>query len=233
MCNGISVVIISIAHDCLVRAIDSVFSQRNTGNIQVLVGICIDKNGNANSLKKLIESKCPSNASITWVDIVGSRFFDHSGVHELEHVESLRIELTFLAKYRYVMYLDDNDWLDEFHCEDMLKCIVHNVWSFAYFVFIDDNSGRRKFFDLFDSVGLGSERDKGKSGRSVRLSGVMLDKTKLSHILHLWSVWPLSVVDGEYNIIFNQLKQYPHGFSGKGSIFCSVDPENTLCHGIL
>lgn len=65
-------------------------------------------------------------------------------------------------------------------------------------------------------------------GGFVRPSGLLLDKTKVAHILYLWADSPNEQGDAEDRLIFEQLKPTPFGETGAATVFYALDPADRM-----
>jgi glycosyltransferase involved in cell wall biosynthesis len=224
----VSIVIISIGRKSLTRAVMSIFSQKYDGNIQILIGLDGDFYGNAESIKEFIIKACPGNMYITWIDVGYSTSKRHGGVHHCFFGGSLRTSLSFLAQSKYVMYLDDDDWLSENHCTEIMAVIEDNFWAFALCFYADGNLEKEICEDLLESVGINRGLYKDDFGGFVRPSGLLINKLKLASILHLWADALSPSGDGEDRLMFNQLRNLAHGFTGRASVYYAIDPKDSM-----
>lgn len=225
---NLSVVIPTVARASLWRAVSSVFHQEFKGEIQVLIGVDVDASGGAATLKERILDSCPPGRSVTWIDPGYSTSQRHGGPHACAFGGSLRTALTFLAKHRHVLYLDDDDWLAENHCVEVAQAIGENPWAFAYSFYSDGDLSEPLCVDALESVGVDKGIYRESQGGFVRPSGLLLDKVALAPILHLWAEAAFRGGDGEDRLIFKHLKGLKHGCTGKASVFYSLDPKDSL-----
>ena len=223
-----SVVIATIGRLTLLRAVKSIFDQKFEAKIQILIGIDIDQYGNINNIKRLLTEICPANVSITWIEVGYSTSKRHGGVHKCFYGGSLRTALSFLAQSKYVMYLDDDDWIADHHCNDVLKAIENKKWAFALSFYADGNLCEPICVDGLESVGVNVGCYKDTLGGFVRPSGLLVNKLELAPMLHLWSESPFPSGDGEDRLIFSQLKNQEHGFTNRASVYASIDPQDGM-----
>lgn len=228
--KNISIVITSIARDSLLRAIRSIFSQDYPGNIQVCIGIDKDVYGNADKYKQIILNECPKNCSVLWMNLGYSTSVRHGGVHGCQFGGSLRTALTLLAKYKRVMFLDDDDWLTPDHCSTMIKTMEESksAWVYPICMYADSSTSTGICIDAIESVG----PDKGiyadKFGGFVRPSGMMFNKMQVMHLLHLLSMSPYPTGDGEDRLFFKPLKDLPNACSNAPTVYYSLDPNDSM-----
>lgn len=228
MSVDLSVVITSIGRKSLSRAVGSIFRQNFPGKIQILIGVDKDIFGQTDELFKQLSEICPPNITITWLRLDYSTSVRYGGVHSSQYGGSLRTALTFLADSKYVMYLDDDDWLAENHCSTTLEAIQGKYWAFALSNYADGNTEEVLCIDEMESVGVDNGIYKERFGGFVRPSGLLINKLELMHILHLWSHSPFETGDGEDRLIFDQLRNVPGGFTGLATVYCSIDPKDSM-----
>lgn len=219
-----AVIITTIGRKNLLRAVRSVFAQKFSGSIQILIGFDIDLLGNKKNLMSTLESECPPNIKITWIDVGYSTSARHGGVHTSFYGGSLRTSMSFLANSDYIIYLDDDDWLLDQHVATMLSTIGTNAWAFSYSYYADGNTSTPLCVDEIESVGVNCGLYAESFGGFVRPSGLTLRKTSTMHILHLWSTAMTIDGDGEDRLVFDQLRKLPHAIIKIPTICASIDP---------
>lgn len=226
---NVSVVISTVCRDSLVKTVQSLYHQNFDGNIQILIGVDTD---NENKLMTLIETLYkdkPKNVDLSVIDLGYSTSAKNGGVHTCAFGGSLRTALTFLAKYQYVTYLDDDDTVTSDHLTALCEACKDNSWAFTLsnYVFHDKFLGR----DTIESVGVGSGIYKQSFGGFVRPSALIIDKLKVAYILHLWSnafsADPRG--GGEDRLIFNGLKRLDdYGQTGKYTLNYHINPKDSM-----
>jgi hypothetical protein len=224
----ISVALLTICRESLLRAVRSVFRQSHKGNIQILIGVDRDPTNRAQEYQTLLSHECPDNVKITWLDVGYSTSKKYGGVHNCSFGGSLRSALTFLANSEYVMYLDDDDWLKEEHVELVLKAIQGKKWAFSYSIYADSDRSIGICVDEIESVGVNRGVYKDKFGGFVRPSGLLIDKMQLLHLVHLWSCAPFPNGDGEDRLIFENLRKESHGCTQQATVYASIDPRDGM-----
>ncbi|MDO5638461.1 MAG: hypothetical protein Q4G28_01160 [Neisseria sp.] len=226
--HDLAIVVTTVCRKSLLRAVKSIFEQDFQGRIQILVGVDKDLSGNEQKLRKQLQRQCPPNRSLFWLSPGYSTSKRHGGVHQCSYGGSLRTVLSFLADSPLVMYLDDDDWLAPEHCRLAVQSLQGRAWAFSYCIYADGNKSQGLCVDMLESVGPGKGIYAENFGGFVRPSGLLLDKTKVSHILHLWANSPNESGDAEDRLIFEQLKQEPFGFTEKATVFCALDPADRM-----
>ena len=225
---SLAIVIITVCRLSLIRAVKSIFDQNYTNNIQLLIGIDIDINNNYLMIKQILDNECPKNIKIVWLNLGYSTSKRHGGIHSCYYGGSLRTVLSMLANSEFVMYLDDDDWLDKAHVSSILNVIGDNSWAFAYSIYADGNQGIGICTDELESVGVNKGVFAQSHGGFVRPSGLLINKIKLMHILHLWSCSPFSSGDGEDRLIFEKLRYEPYACTQIPSVYYTLDPKDGM-----
>lgn len=227
MQHDISIVIATVCRNTLIRAIKSIYAQKFNGKIQILIGVDVDPFENELRLKSAITKGKPDNFDIVWMNIGYSTSRRHGGFHSCHFGGSLRTSLSFLANSRYVMYLDDDDWLAPEHCEKILEAVQNKAWAFSFSIYSDGNKETPICIDRIESVGV----NKGlyaSGGGFVRPSGLILDKNQTLHLLHLWSCSINPEGDGEDRLIFSHIKDMDHGCTDMATIYYTLDPKDIM-----
>lgn len=227
MQHDLAIVICTVCRESLLRAISSIYAQAYDGRIQILVGVDVDSFGHESELHDAIMQECPEHIQINWINLGYSTSKRHGGIHSCYFGGSLRTSLSFLANSRYVMYLDDDDWLAPDHCTQIMHAIQGKKWAFAYSIYSDSNTSRGICVDALESLGVDQGIYSERFGGFVRPSGLMVDKMQVSQILHLWSSSPFPTGDGEDRLIFDQLRNMDHSCTGNATVYYSLDPKDS------
>lgn len=229
MITDLSVVLVTVCRNSLYRAIRSVFTQDFKGSIHLLVGADVEKFGNFSEIISELLLECPPNVTLTGISLGYSTSARHGGLHSSWYGGSLRSALSFLATSRWVSYLDDDDWYEPQHLRLLYEAIQGRAWAFSLSNYADPNGDVIYGVDTIESVGPNRGIFAAKFGGFVRPSALMIDKLKLSHILHLWSISPFSSGDGEDRLIFKELlKQSEYGETGVPTVNCALDPADGM-----
>lgn len=225
---ALSIVLVTVCRDSLLRAVRSIFAQTFPGSMQVLVGVDRDPNDRATALEAELRAACPPHISMTWINLGYSTAKKYGGVHKCSFGGSLRSALTFLANSEYVMYLDDDDWLKENHVELILKVIPGKKWAYSYSIYADGNLSQGLCPDEWESVGVGKGAYKAKFGGFVRPSGMAINKLEMLDIVHLWSCSPTSRGDGEDRLVFSHLRGESNACTEQPTVYYSLDPRDGM-----
>ena len=227
----ISVVVVTVCRDSLLRAVRSIFRQNFDGHIQICIGVDVDLHKNAAVFRAVLEKECPSHCSLLWLDPGYSTSKRHGGPHTCFYGGSLRSALTLLARAEVVTYLDDDDWFAPHHCQNVYDCIVKDdkKWAFPYSIYADNESSKGICIDEIESVGINKGLYATRFGGFVRPSGLTLHKIKLLPLVHLWSSSPFANGDGEDRLIFDRLrKETSYACTGNASVYCPIDPNDSM-----
>lgn len=227
----ISVVVVTVGRDSLLRAIRSIFRQKFEGRIQILIGIDVDIYGNYLQFKSLLEIECPKNIDILWLHLPYSTSKRHGGVHDCFYGGALRSILTLLAHSCYVAYLDDDDWFLPEHLENAylaLNQYPEAVWAYAYCYYADSNSETILCLDEIESVGVGCGMYAENYGGFVRPSALIVNKLKMLSFLHLWSMAGDNNGGAEDRLLFHHLKEMKHINLGVATVCYALDPKDIM-----
>ena len=221
-----AVVMATVGRESLLRAARSVFAQDIDSPIQLLIGVDVDKFGLTKTLRKVLHRECPPHVDLVWWEPGYSTSQRHGGVHRCFFGGSLRTALTFLANAPVVAYLDDDDWYRKDHLRLVCEAIKDKDWAFSLSCYADGVTGQALAVDEIESVGVDAGIYREKFGGFVRPSALALDKTKLGHVLHLWSEAMGPAGDAEDRLVFAELKSRPHACTGEPTVFYSLDPND-------
>ena len=226
--HDIAVVIPTICRQTLLRSVRCVFAQQNVGKIQLLIGVDCDPNNRYEAHRRTLEAECPDNVSLFWLHPGYSTSTRHGGLHSNHYGGSIVSALFFLADAEIVVYLDDDDWLDNSHCADILATFRDNDcdWAWARSYFANGDEGVGLCIDEFESCGVDAGHHADTFGGYVRPSGIALHKLNLSDILHLWSFSPFPTGDGCDRLIFDRLRKAPGACTGKATVYYTMDPRD-------
>ena len=229
MSTDISIVIVTVCRRSLYKAIRSIFDQDFKGSIQLLVGADVEQFGNFSEMMRELETECPPHILMTGINPGYSTSKRHGGVHSSYYGGSLRTVLSFLSSSELVTYLDDDDWYEPQHLRLMHEAIQGKTWAFTLSNYADPNKESVLGIDTTESVGPRKGVYAAKFGGFVRPSALLLNKVRLSHILHLWSIAPFPSGDGEDRLIFRELLKYPDfGETRVATVNCAIDPADGM-----
>lgn len=228
MPHDVAVVIPTVCRKSLVRCVRSVYQQTAGLRIQILIGVDCDPHGRSVEIYNQLSGELPPNCTLKWLDLGYSTSVRHGGVHASPFGGSLRSALTFLADAEIVMYLDDDDWLAPAHCAQILATIGQQKWAFAFSIYADGDTGEPLCVDEFESIGVNKGVFAERFGGFVRPSGMAINKLKLLHVVHLFSLTVHEKGIIEDRIVFNYLREQPHACTGKATVYYALDPKDGM-----
>ena len=180
-----AVVIPTVLRPELVQALHSVFEQKFSGRIHILIGI--DNIGGDPGLIEAVCARRPPNCAVQvfWPGFSTSVL--HGGLTLAGDGGALRAILTYLANAPYVAYLDDDNWWDPNHLSQMRRAIAGVEWVFALRWFVHPVSRRPVCIDIWESVGPGQGVFNETFGGFVDPSCLMIDKVACAFAPHFWN----------------------------------------------
>jgi len=224
-----SIIVATIGRESLWRTVQSVFRQTHPGILQILIGVDAEWFQPVWPMVQELMREMPRNVFITPINLGYSTSVRHGGVHTCRFGGSLRTALSFLAASEHITYLDDDDWCEPEHIRLLLAAVQGHSWAFTLSNYADPNTGAVLGIDTIESVGPGRGIYKETLGGFVRPSALLLNKLKLAHILHLWSVSPYRTGDEEDRLVFGQLlKVGDYGQTGVPTLNCCLDPGDKM-----
>jgi hypothetical protein len=230
MAVDVTYVIQTVCRPQLLRAVRSIVDQDYEGAIDVLIGVDADEFGAYPGLRAAIDALQRPGCAVHWLDVGYSTSARRGGVHSNAFGGSLRSVLSFLARSRYVTYLDDDDWLHPEHTRRLVEAIQGRKWAFTLCWYAVSQTQTPLCVDRLESVGPGEGCYRERGG-FVRPSALMLDKLELAYLLHLWSVSPFKEGFGQDRVVFAALKRVPgHGATNTPTVYYSLDPADSM-HG--
>lgn len=231
----VTVVIQTVGRKSLFRAVQSVLNQSILKNgsgsrVDIWIGVDIDRFGTLKEVRHAIDemAKQSTGAKVYWLDIGYTTSMRGPGVHNNLFGGSLRTVLSFLAKSKWVAYLDDDDWWHPKHLSELLKVIHGKQWAWSMCWFTDGNTQKPLGVDVIESVGPGKGVYAESFGGFVRPSALMIDKIACMHILHLWSISPLKTGGGQDRTMFHGLRKLSKvGATQRPTVYYAMDPNDT------
>ena len=228
---ALAVVIATVCRKSLLRAVRSIYAQDIDERVQILIGVDIDKYGLARSLRRQLIKECPADMELVWLEPGYSTSQRNGGIHRCFFGGSLRTVLSFLANAPIIAYLDDDDWYAPDHLRRLLAAIEGKSWAYSLCHYADSQTGEALAVDEIESVGVGAGIYAERFGGFVRPSALAIDKTRLAHVLPLWSDAAGLRGDAEDRLVFAQLKDEAHGATGVPTVYYALDP-NDLQHSV-
>jgi len=223
-----AVVVPTLLRPSLVPAVQSVFAQKFSGRIQLLIGI--DRpDGSLETLDAACAGR-PANCFVQALYAGYSTSSRHGGLSPAGDGGVLRCVLTYLANSRYVAYLDDDNWWDPSHLRTMRRALHGAAWAFALRWFVHPASGRSVAVDTWESVGPGAGMFAERFGGFVDPSCLMIDKTACPDVIQAWNFPLLSRDPASADRRVFQLLSQRHKGAGTGAatVFYRMNPADML-----
>ena len=223
-----AVVLQTVIRPSVVRAIESVYAQRDIRRVHLLVGVDVAIGDRQTLMDVLV--KAPDHVFVTVFDPEYSTSARHGGVHSNHFGGSLRTLLTFAANSRYIAYLDDDDWYAPDHLASLRKSIDEvqdRAWAFTRRWFVNPYNLDPMCVDTSENVGPNAGLYAQQGGFAYACS-LMLDKIACSPILHLWSQAGRPQGDAEDRVVFAALCRHlpRYGDTGKPTVYHVIKPED-------
>lgn len=213
----VGVVMATILRPTFAQALRSVYAQRFTGRIQVMVGI--DRwEGERATLDELIAER-PGNVSVTVLDLGYSTSQRNGGVYASRYGGALKTILSYAANSRYVTYLDDDNWYAPEHLATMLAAIAGKDWAFSLRHYVDAKTGDLLCPDTWASVGPGRGVFAQAQGGFVDTNCFLIDKIACHDVFPEWAMPRFKGGTGGDRQILQRLLQRPHGSNGAHTLF--------------
>lgn len=221
-----AVVIPTRLRETLPQAVHSVFSQRDAGRIQILIGV--DGDGDREMLTGL-HRQCPDNVAITIVDPGYSTSNRNGGLHAAMDCGAMRTVMSYLAHSRHIAYLDDDNWLHNQHLFHLRNAIKGKDWAYGFRWYVDPETDKPCCIDRWESVGPDRGVYAKALGGFVDPNCLMIDKVACEPILRLWSI--SGKKDGVYlppdRLVFDALKRhFRAGEARKATAYYRLNPDN-------
>lgn len=226
---AVAVVIPTVLRPSLIVAVDSIFRQRFTATLQVLIGIDVP-HGDLSVIDRACQPRPPH--CIVQVFYPGySTSARHGGLHAAGDGGVLRCVLSYLANSRHIAYLDDDNWWREDHLALMTAAVAGGDWAYALRWFVHPQSLRPVCVDSWESVGPNRGVYRERFGGFVDPNCLILDKLACARALPRWNT-PLpgdpigSTMDRQ---VFAVLSQEFRGIgTGQPSVYYKMNPTDIL-----
>lgn len=215
----IAVVMPSLMRPSIVRAVQSVFEQKNCGRVQVMIGLDCAPPPDADELLREICANRPSGWAVNVLWPGYSTSVRHGGFGRACDGGVLRSVLSQLSNAPRIAYLDDDNWWDDDHLACLLDAIDGQDWAWSGRWFVHPQTLLPVCEDQWESVGLGGGLFREKFGGFVDPNCLMIDRTRVPEALDLWG-HPLAGDEAQMTAdrsVFKFLKGRPGRPSGKYS----------------
>ena len=181
----VAVVIPTVLRPSLTEALHSVFAQRFSGRIHIMVGIDAMK-GDLDLIEKAC-AKRPSHCAVQVLWPGYSTAARNGGLMPPGDGGALRAVLTYLANAPLVAYLDDDNWWHPDHLHQLRRALESADWAFTLRWFVHPETRRPVCVDIWESVGPGQGVFQQSFGGFVDPSSLMINKLACPLAPHLWN----------------------------------------------
>jgi glycosyltransferase involved in cell wall biosynthesis len=223
-----AVVIPTILRSTLVDTVQSVFNQRFSGRIQIVIGI--DASKRDTTLVEQICGSIPDRQSVLLFYPGYSTSCRHGGVHISRNDGSLRTMLSYLANSRYVAYLDDDNWWSDDHLSTMHAQLSAGAeWAYALRWFVHPDSRQPICRDEWESVGPGRGYFRKWWGGWVDPNCLAINKIACEAVLRWWSVPMNTNMDSDRNVFRVLRTEFRGAPTGRYSVYYQIN-ETDLMH---
>jgi hypothetical protein len=221
----VAVVVQTVLRPSLERAIKSVFDQKFSGRIHLLIGV--DKRVGKVAILDRILASGPPNVSVTTFDPGYSTSTRHGGVHSNHFGGAIRTILSFAANSPYVAYLDDDDWYNADHLSSLLDAIQGKQWAFSHRWYVNPYTIEPMCVDTLENLGPGAGIYINWGGFACP-SSLLIDKRACAPILHAWAEAGTPQGDGEDRRFFKALSDNfkLYGATNRATVNCVIKPED-------
>lgn len=213
----------------ILKAVQSVYAQRNVSRVQLLIGL--DKpSAPLDALLALLAAAPPHITPCLFYPGYSSSV-RHGGLHPAKDGGVLRSTLTYLANAACVAYLDDDNWWADTHLSELRAALRGHDWAYALRWFVHPRSLNPVCVDEWESVGPGQGLFRERFGGFVDPNCLMINKLACWQCTPLWNL-PLrgdeKGMSADRNV-FNCLRNHgTPGQTGKPSVYYVLDPQDGL-----
>ena len=213
----VGVVMATVLRPTFAQALRSVYTQRFTGRIHVLVGVDRWK-GDRGTLDALVAER-PANVSVTVLDLGYSTSERNGGIYKSRYGGALKTILSYAANSRYVTYLDDDNWYAPDHLATMLAVIAGKDWAFSLRHFVDERTGEILCPDTWASLGPGRGVYGQSQGGFVDTNCFLIDKVACHDVFPEWAMPRFEGGTGGDRQVLQRLLKRPYGTNDAHTLF--------------
>jgi hypothetical protein len=216
----VGVAMVTVMRPTFAQALRSVYAQRFSGRIHVVVGI--DRwEGERATLEALIAER-PGNVSVTVIDLGYSTSARHGGVYASNYGGALKTILTYVANSRYITYLDDDNWYAPYHLSTLLAAVAGKEWAFSLMHFVDAPTGDLLCPDTWSSLGPGRGVYAKAQGGFVDTNCFLIDKIACNDVFPEWAMPRFEGGTGGDRQILQRLANRPYGSNDAHTLYYRV-----------
>lgn len=222
-----AVVIPTVLRPHLKQAVESVFAQKFSGRIHILIGI--DSIVGDLALLDEICAVRPSHCAVQVFWPGYSTSVRHGGLTPPGDGGALRTVLTYLANSPYVAYLDDDNWWGPGHLCLLRQAIDDAEWAFSLRWFVHPETRRPVCVDIWESVGPGQGLFNELFGGFVDPSCLMINKVACPSAPHYWN-FPLKAdpMSADRSVFAFLSRNHKARSTGQPTTFYALNPKDGL-----
>jgi len=213
----VGIVTVTVVRQTLPQALRSVFTQRFSGRIQVLVGV--DRWVGDRAMAEQLRAEAPSHVAVTLLDLGYSTSQRNGGVYPSHFGGALKTILSYAANSRYVTYLDDDNWYAPDHVATMLEAVAGKAWAFSLRHFVDAESGTPLCPDTWESLGPDRGVYANAQGGFVDTNCYFIDKLACNDVFPEWAMTRFAGGTGGDRQVLEKLRGRPFGTNGAHTVF--------------
>jgi hypothetical protein len=220
-----AVVIPTVLRPDLVQALHSIFAQRFSGRIHILIGIDAMKGDLG-----LIEAACVKRPAHCAVQVLWPGYSTsarNGGLMPPGDGGALRAVLTYLANAGHVAYLDDDNWWHPDHLHQLQAALGHADWAYSLRWFVHPQTRRPVCVDIWESVGPGQGVFQQSFGGFVDPSSLMINKLNCPMVPHLWN-FPLKSdpMSADRSVFAFLSRNHKAGATGQPTTFYTMNAND-------
>jgi hypothetical protein len=224
-----AVVVTTVLRPTLGRSLRSVFAQKFSGSIQILLGI--DSPTEDMAVVREAARECPPSCLLSVLNLGYASAACRGGLYPGASSGALRTILSYAANSRRVAYLDDGCWWAPDHLHTLCQALAGRDWAFSLRWYFDPQSQQPLGIDEWEAVGPDAGIFKARFGGFVPASCLMLDKVVCEPVLRWWS-FPLPgdsrALSEDRNVFHFLREQYRWGSTRQASCYFVLDPEDGM-----
>lgn len=233
----VAVITVTIGRPTLLRAIRSVYAQRDAGRVRLMLGVhrMLEQ---PDGLGRLLNDR-PPHVSVAVLRLPWSTSVRYGGVHTPADGGALRAMLSYMANARRLAYLDDDNSWTEDHLHLLRQAMDGKAWAWSRRMLVDSDTDEELGVDEWDSVG--PNRGVIHQGGIVDTAGrplptghvdvncLMVDPARVAHHLGHWA----QTLDGRLagtadRRFFLAIAGLDHEEVSTPTVRYGIRPDNTL-----
>ena len=223
----VAVILVTHGTASALETVQSVFSQRDCGRIQLLIGIDALQ-GDLDALNELLAS-APTHISTSLLNPGYSTSSRHGGLHPAADGGAMRTALSYLAHARYLAYIEDDVTWEANHLCTLLASIHGHDWAFSLRTFVHPRTRFPVGLDQHESTGPGRGEYAVRFGGWVDPNCLLIDKVACEPALRWWSIPvpqdPSATSAGRH--VYDWLQKHGKpGETGISTVYCPMQQND-------